>query len=238
VVLFHGNPPDRHVLDPLAIALVERGILVMNVSTHHFASGGTIPEWYEDANCATAYAISHAEEYGSSPDHVILAGYSGGAGIALGVAANRSIVAGNCDFPTEVFPWPTTVVSIAGDHYSREFSSELRTGRLGSEGFWFEAFGGDAARLRRYVSMLDVEDMILRRTARPVDLILIGGMSPFDNIAPLTRWYGLLSSAGLSGLDVQVELVSRATHGSFITEGTHGFRRVVETLSHAAFEHG
>ncbi|MCW7985922.1 hypothetical protein XF35_11380 [Streptomyces platensis subsp. clarensis] len=102
VLLWHGIGPDeRDVLEPLARATAALGALVL------------VPDWRSDAADAgrahllesLAFARKEAGGLGGDGESFVLAGWSAGAGAALGVALRPEIVEG----------WrPRAVVGVAG----------------------------------------------------------------------------------------------------------------------------
>ncbi|WP_328386383.1 alpha/beta hydrolase [Streptomyces sp. NBC_00400] len=102
VLLWHGIGPDeRDVLDPLARTAAARGLLVL------------VPDWRSDAADggrahlleSLAFVRTEAGGLGGDGESFVLAGWSAGAGTALGVALRPEIVEG----------WrPRAVVGVAG----------------------------------------------------------------------------------------------------------------------------
>lgn len=102
VLLWHGIGPDeRDVLEPLARTAAARGLLVL------------VPDWRSDAADggrahlleSLAFARREADGLGGDGESFVLAGWSAGAGAALGVALRPEIVEG----------WrPRAVVGLAG----------------------------------------------------------------------------------------------------------------------------
>jgi len=102
VLLWHGIGPDeRDVLEPLARTAAARGLLVL------------VPDWRSDAADggraqlleSLAFARKEADALGGDGESLVLAGWSAGAGAALGVALRPELVEG----------WrPTAVVGLAG----------------------------------------------------------------------------------------------------------------------------
>ncbi|MEU7434674.1 alpha/beta hydrolase [Streptomyces sioyaensis] len=102
VLLWHGIGPDeRDVLEPLARTAAERGLLVL------------VPDWRSDAADggrahlleSLAFARKEAGGLGGDGESCVLAGWSAGAGTALGVALRPEIADG----------WrPRAVVGVAG----------------------------------------------------------------------------------------------------------------------------
>ncbi|QIY55914.1 alpha/beta hydrolase [Streptomyces sp. RPA4-5] len=102
VLLWHGIGPDeREVLEPLARTAAARGLLVL------------VPDWRSDAEDggrahlleSLAFVRKEAGGLGGDGESCVLAGWSAGAGAALGVALRPEIVEG----------WrPKTVVGVAG----------------------------------------------------------------------------------------------------------------------------
>ncbi|MFI9049193.1 alpha/beta hydrolase [Streptomyces sp. NPDC053427] len=102
VLLWHGIGPDeRDVLEPLARAAAARGLLVL------------VPDWRSDAadggraqlQESMAFAGKEAGGLGGDGESFVLAGWSAGAGAALGVALRPEATDG---------PRPTAVVGVAG----------------------------------------------------------------------------------------------------------------------------
>ncbi|MEU6330675.1 alpha/beta hydrolase [Streptomyces sp. NPDC047049] len=102
VLLWHGIGPDeRDVLEPLARTAAARGLLVL------------VPDWRSDATDggrahlleSLAFVRGEAGGLGGDGESFVLAGWSAGAGAALGVALRPGIVEG----------WrPRAVVGVAG----------------------------------------------------------------------------------------------------------------------------
>ncbi|UQA93510.1 alpha/beta hydrolase [Streptomyces halobius] len=102
VLLWHGIGPDeRDVLEPLAHTAATRGLLVL------------VPDWRSDAADggrahlleSLAFARKEAGGPGGDEESCVLAGWSAGAGAALGVAQRPEIAEG----------WrPKAVVGVAG----------------------------------------------------------------------------------------------------------------------------
>jgi len=102
VLLWHGIGPDeRDVMEPLARTAAERGLLVL------------VPDWRSDAADggrahlleSLAYARKEAGGLGGEEDSYVLAGWSAGAGAALGIALRPELADG----------WrPRAVVGVAG----------------------------------------------------------------------------------------------------------------------------
>ncbi|MEU6387827.1 alpha/beta hydrolase fold domain-containing protein [Streptomyces sp. NPDC046939] len=102
VVLWHGLGPDeKDVMGPLAERIAREGLLVL------------VPGWRSDAAdsgrshllASLAHAREHAAALGGDPGRVVLAGWSAGAGAAVGVALHPEAAAG----------WrPAAVVALAG----------------------------------------------------------------------------------------------------------------------------
>lgn len=102
VLLWHGIGPDeRDVLEPLARTAAARGLLVL------------VPDWRSDATDggrvhlleSLAFVRREAGRLGGDGESFVLAGWSAGAGTALGVALRPEIVEG----------WrPRAVVGLAG----------------------------------------------------------------------------------------------------------------------------
>ncbi|MFI1308406.1 alpha/beta hydrolase [Streptomyces sioyaensis] len=102
VLLWHGIGPDeRDVLEPLARTAAAHGLLVL------------VPDWRSDAADggrahlleSLAFARKEAGGLGGDGESYVLAGWSAGAGAALGVAARPEIAEG----------WrPSAVVGLAG----------------------------------------------------------------------------------------------------------------------------
>lgn len=103
VLLWHGIGPDeRDVLAPLARTAAARGLLVL------------VPDWRSDAADggrsqlleSLAFARKEAGGLGGDGDSFVLAGWSAGAGAALGVAIRPEVAADG---------WrPTAIVGLAG----------------------------------------------------------------------------------------------------------------------------
>lgn len=235
VILLHGNPPDRVRMEPLAMRIAQRGVVVFNISTSHFAdNGGLVTDWFDDASCALVYAVARAAEYGGDSNNIVLAGYSGGAGVAAAVALNPRLVAGRCVEIPKQFPRSKAVVSIAGDYYNSQFVQDLRNGTAYDQAFWVRAFENDTARMDRYLKLLDVDSLMRRREARHIEVALVGGMPLNDNIAPLSTWFSFINAAGIGGYDVSMRLVSGSTHMSFITPGTRAFNISADVVADVA----
>ncbi|MGX1853980.1 alpha/beta hydrolase [Streptomyces sp. NPDC055299] len=102
VLLWHGIGPDeRDIMEPLARTAAERGLLVL------------VPDWRSDAADggrahlleSLAFARKEAGGLGCDGESLVLAGWSAGAGAALGVALRPEITDG----------WrPRAVVGMAG----------------------------------------------------------------------------------------------------------------------------
>ncbi|MEC4020847.1 alpha/beta hydrolase [Streptomyces sp. H27-D2] len=102
VLLWHGTGPDeRDVLGPLAKAVAREGVLVF------------VPDWRSDVSDAgrahllasLRFVRDRADSYGGDADRTVLAGWSAGAGAAMGIALRPELVDG----------WrPAGVVGIAG----------------------------------------------------------------------------------------------------------------------------
>ncbi|SOE13190.1 Predicted esterase [Streptomyces sp. 2323.1] len=102
VLLWHGIGPDeRDVMEPLARTAAERGLLVL------------VPDWRSDAADggrahlleSLAFARKEAGGLGGEGESCVLAGWSAGAGTALGVALRPELADG----------WrPRAVVGVAG----------------------------------------------------------------------------------------------------------------------------
>ncbi|MFI0239853.1 alpha/beta hydrolase family protein [Streptomyces sp. NPDC016845] len=102
VLLWHGLGPDeKDVMGALAERIAREGLLVL------------VPDWRSDAPdsgrshllASLAHAREHAAALGGDPERLVLAGWSAGAGAAVGVALRPDVVAG----------WrPTAVVAVAG----------------------------------------------------------------------------------------------------------------------------
>ncbi|MFJ3955070.1 alpha/beta hydrolase [Streptomyces libani] len=102
VLLWHGIGPDeRDVLEPLARTAAAHGLLVL------------VPDWRSDAADggrahlleSLAFVRKEADRLGGDGESFVLAGWSAGAGAALGVALRPEIVEG----------WrPKAVVGVAG----------------------------------------------------------------------------------------------------------------------------
>lgn len=102
VLLWHGLGPDeKDVMGALAERIAREGLLVL------------VPDWRSDAPdggrshllASLAHAREHAAALGGDPQRLLLAGWSAGAGAAVGVALHPEAVAG----------WrPAAVVAVAG----------------------------------------------------------------------------------------------------------------------------
>ncbi|MFI0788526.1 alpha/beta hydrolase [Streptomyces lydicus] len=102
VLLWHGIGPDeRDVLEPLARTTAARGLLVL------------VPDWASDAADrgrsqlleSLAFVRAGAAGLGGDGESLVLAGWSAGAGAALGVALRPEVAGG----------WrPAAVVGVAG----------------------------------------------------------------------------------------------------------------------------
>ncbi|MGW0904117.1 alpha/beta hydrolase [Streptomyces sp. NPDC002853] len=104
VLLWHGTGPDeRHVLAALARGIAGLGPRVL------------VPDWRSDRPDggrehlvdSLRYAHDHARQLGDGPGRLILAGWSAGAGAAVGVALGPKEFDG---------PRPAAVVGIAGGY--------------------------------------------------------------------------------------------------------------------------
>ncbi|MGY5133995.1 alpha/beta hydrolase [Streptomyces nigrescens] len=102
VLLWHGIGPDeRDILEPLARTAAAHGLLVL------------VPDWRSDAADggrshlleSLAFARKEAGGLGGDGESLVLAGWSAGAGAALGVALRPEIVEGRR---------PKAVVGVAG----------------------------------------------------------------------------------------------------------------------------
>ncbi|MEV7805179.1 hypothetical protein AB0O28_19730 [Microbispora sp. NPDC088329] len=91
MLLWHGSGPDqRTVLEPLARATAELGVVVF------------VPDWRSDAPdggrahllASIAFVRAHAEAFRGDPDRVLLAGWSRGARAASGLAVDVSAAEG------------------------------------------------------------------------------------------------------------------------------------------------
>jgi acetyl esterase/lipase len=91
VVTLHGCCGDRHDLTPLAVALAEEGVVVLNVSWRNANEGGGWPVSYQQAACALRFARGLAREEAAAagggpgrvaPGRVVVLGWSDGAMVA------------------------------------------------------------------------------------------------------------------------------------------------------------
>ncbi|WP_084700895.1 alpha/beta hydrolase [Streptacidiphilus anmyonensis] len=122
VLLWHGRGPDeRDVLEPVARAVAESGVVVL------------VPDWRPDApdggrthlKESALFARENVTDLGGDPERIALAGWSLGAKAAVAVAVN----------PVAFGDWrPQAVVGIAGAYASAAPSTgtvpidDLRTG--------------------------------------------------------------------------------------------------------------
>ncbi|MFI6686690.1 alpha/beta hydrolase [Streptomyces sp. NPDC050485] len=102
VLLWHGSGPDeRYVLAPLAREVASHGVTVF------------VPDWRPDApdggrahlTASLRYVRENAGGFGGDPGRLVVAGWSAGAGAAIGTALRPDLVGG---------PPPRAVVGIAG----------------------------------------------------------------------------------------------------------------------------
>ena len=111
VVLLHGgfwrDRYRRDLMEPLAGALVERGLVTCNVEYRRVGSGGGIPETVDDVASALDLVDSLSREHPGGFGPVVLVGHSAGAHLAL-CAAGRHRHRGS---PLAA---PASVVSLGG----------------------------------------------------------------------------------------------------------------------------
>jgi acetyl esterase/lipase len=88
-----GGSPDH--MAPLADALAQQDVVVFNITYTTMSEGGRYPGMVEDVACGVGFARAHASEYTTTPDRVIIAGFSAGAHLSALVA-----------FAPEVFTCP------------------------------------------------------------------------------------------------------------------------------------
>lgn len=154
VLLWHGIGPDeKDVLASLAREIASHGLPVF------------VPNWRSDApdggrshlTASLRYVRDHAVEFGGDGERVVLAGWSAGAGAAMGIALRPAVaegvhviaavgIAGRYDLPARstgtapladldsagAGPVPVTLVHGAADSvlssgHSRDFAAALRT---------------------------------------------------------------------------------------------------------------
>ena len=96
VVMFGAG---RSVVADLARAIAERGVVVLAAEWVAMPVVGA-----DDAVCAVAYAIQHAQEWGFDPQRIVVAGHSAG-GLAGMLAALAPEEFTGCDFDAATDVW-------------------------------------------------------------------------------------------------------------------------------------
>ncbi|MER6949985.1 hypothetical protein ABT294_38815 [Nonomuraea sp. NPDC000554] len=113
MLLWHGRGPDeRTVLEPLARATAELGVVVF------------VPDWRPDSLdggrahllASIAFVLGQAEAFGGDPHRVLLAGWSRGAKAASGIAVDTSAANG----------WRPSAVACLATRYGRPTPTSAR----------------------------------------------------------------------------------------------------------------
>jgi acetyl esterase/lipase len=104
-----GGSPD--LMEPLAEALADDGMVVFNASYRTLRDGGGFPASFDDVACAVRYARARAAEVGASRE-VTLVGHSAGAHLSASVALSEDTFGGGC--PWEGSSTPDRLVGLAG----------------------------------------------------------------------------------------------------------------------------
>jgi acetyl esterase/lipase len=112
VVLLHGCCGDPADLTQLALALADRGALVVNAGWTTLENGGGWPRSYREATCAVAVARLLARDLGARDDLVTLVAWSDGALLGSVAALAPPPVAPGCLAGNGVRP--DAIVALAG----------------------------------------------------------------------------------------------------------------------------
>lgn len=113
VVTVHGCCGGRHDLTPLAHALAQAGLVVVNASFRTVPQGGGWPGSYQDVACAAGWARARARAYGGDPRRVTLVGWADGALIAGVTVLSPESVPGGCG-PGGARPRPADALVAVG----------------------------------------------------------------------------------------------------------------------------
>jgi len=114
LILLDGAPPARSNTEDMAIALANRGLVVMNADWRldfSLMTGGPY-----DAACLVRFARANADDFGGDPNNVSLVGYSAGGSLAALLALNGNEITGQCSQDTSQSAIPDSIVGLAGGY--------------------------------------------------------------------------------------------------------------------------
>lgn len=114
MVLLDGAPPARTATEPMAIALANKGFLVINADwrlNFSLTTGGPY-----DAACLVRFARANADEFGGDPNNVSLVGYSAGGSLAALLALNGEAITGQCSQDESLSAVPDSIIGLAGGY--------------------------------------------------------------------------------------------------------------------------
>ena len=200
VVLIPGGgwrSADRSGLTPLAEALANDGMAVVNATYRVGEDGARFPTPVQDAACAVDFAVARARQAGITPQSVVLVGHSSGGQVAAVAALAGDQFPAAC--PYAHVP-PDGFVGLAGAY-------DL----MAINGAAFELFGATSAQKPELWRMGDPATWVGARVTPPVLSVLLAH-GEADDVLPTTFTTFFGDRLRAAGHPVQVVLVPKADH--------------------------
>jgi acetyl esterase/lipase len=190
---------QREGLDPLADALADAGMVVVNATYRASADGATFPQPVDDVRCAAGLAVAAAADAGLVAEQVVLVGHSAGGHLAALAATTDSEPAEPCPHPPAP---PDGLVGLAGvyDTAALEFAlvELFGTARADDPDRW--AAGDPVQRVRAGEAPTGLRTLLLHGDA--------------DQDVPIEQSRAFEAALRQAGREVRLEVLPGVTHAS------------------------
>jgi acetyl esterase len=205
IVYFHGGGyclGSIALMDNVARELAHTGAAVVVSVEYRLAPEHPFPAGLDDCEMVTRWALAHAQQLGTQPDRVVVAGESAGGTMSAAVTLRMR---GSSEVPLagQVLMYPSTDGD-CWDHPSREEFAGLVLDRENMDAFWRRYSGGRDISGDPFAAPLRAESL----TGLPPALVILGG-------ADLLRDEGRAYAARLreGGVDVDEVCYAGQPHG-------------------------